>query len=331
MEDSLDIRLLIEKFERNEFVYDDVQWLSDEQRHTLAQTLLSLICLNEATFDRGMMVLKYLIPHLSSDKRLEIIEGMVQVTHDLNKFDGEETFSFLDEIVLSSLTSSQRVILAEHLSKYLKPDHVLSCEAALWALSRIIPCLHSVNRKNCLADVLMLVRQGIHKDTVLQMLTTVVTSVKRDERIDVAHFIGESLKANESSMLKVFIIDFLKQIMAAIPDRDREGLADCVAPLIYNTDLGVVRKALEYFQHNLKVIPADQRYSYILMMIGLVHDASLQSEVFEALEANLAHLEHEEEREHVTTVLTQFGGASLKQEEATEELGEISISLVREN
>lgn len=297
--------------------YGDTERLSSQERVTVADRLLKDASVNKIYVDDITQCVADMVPKMEADQRFHFARKIYAFINDSQGFDGRETFKIFNDTLLFSLHENERIKLADIFRDGLQVNHVTACEAHLWGLVYVVPTLSAIDQKGYAQSAVLLARHESLRDMVHDGLSRLIFALNRDQRTDMAYYIAENLKRDETKDFKRFLVRVLQNVTSSVPEEDRILIADAVAPLIFDTDMHLVRRALDFFAKNTITLPLRQRYPYALMISGLANDMSLGYDVRETLRAILPSLMEAQEKEQIHWVITQSeGGFSATQPDA---------------
>lgn len=215
----------------------------------------------------------------------------------------KDTFTIFSSGILDSLLEYERQYLADLMVTGMQEPHRLSCESHMWGLSRIVPKLHNLYQRGYAESILLAADRFNIRECALETLVDLIRSLKIEERADMSYFFSGMLKGNASTPLKITLVKLVQRVMDCVPEAEGLVLADCVIPLIYNSDRELVRHALNYFNTCFDLLAAQHRFSYARMLGSLVTDVTFGPDVLPILSRIIAKLPNEMERERISALI----------------------------
>lgn len=223
-------------------------------------------------------------------------------------FDGIDTYKIFSDDVVKSLSSDEVELLLGMLQKDLSENHVVKCQAILGGMGRLLPYVSLELQKNYLQVFLSFISFSSFSDLGGRIIYQMMHQVQKINRSSWIQVMESILNEKEVKVEKELLIVVLQNIYPGLNSSDRVYVADVIAPFIYNRDRKIVRTALNFFQKSMNLIPENQRFSYCLMLAGLVRDLSLLVEVEELLKSSLECLNDPYEREQIQAVVKEAQG-----------------------
>ena len=285
--------------------YGDPERLSSQERVTIAERLLKDASINKIYVDDIAQCVADMVPKMAENQRYAFSHKIYTFINDSQNFNGPETFKIFNEPFLSSLHENERLKLANVFCNGLQINHVTSCEAHLWGLVYVVPTLSVLDQKGYAQSIAVLARHESLRDMVYDGLSRLIFVLNRDQRADMTYYIAGNLGRGDAKDFKRFLVKVLQNVTSSLLEEDRILIADAVVPLIFDTDIHLVRQALEFFAKNTATLPIRQRYPYALMISGLANDASLGYEARETLKQLLPSIMATQEKEQIHWIITQ--------------------------
>lgn len=293
--------------------YQKIDALSEQDRNEFIEKLFLKSEEAAAKNSSILLCLSYLVPKISNDKRYETILKMVSLVENSSEINGKAAFQFLEPKFMRSLGKKERLDLATLLKSQMQNGTLMNSEKNLWGLVRIIPHLHELHQKQFAQDIYLMIEDTYLRNQVLEALCNLVFSLNREERAGLTYFFGENLKKENGCAKKYFIIELLENVSSSLPENDRLTIADCVAPLLYNTDHDIARKSLDFFSGTISFLPSNQRSHYAQMISALVNDLTLKEDVLLSLEKIIPHITIDEERKPFENIMRLYASNLSKQ------------------
>lgn len=293
--------------------------LSAQERVTVAERLLNDISVNPLYLEDIVQCVAGMIPDMDAEARFIFAEKIYTFITNSGHFNGKETFKVFHESVLGSLNDKEKQSLAELFCTGLTANHVTSCEAHLWGLVSVMPHLPVLAHEKYFNVILKLMQHSSLQDMIFSAVTQLFFNLKFYERVHFAHFVMRRLQENKNSDDQKFLLALLSVVTPALNEPEKIMIADTVAPFLFSLNLPIARRALDYFVRNLGVLPANQRYTYILMVSGLMNEVSMMTEAREALEVMSKMLTTSPEKKYVTMILNKDRSSSLEESEEIDE------------
>lgn len=284
--------------------------LSARQREVVAEKLLHDATVSRVYADDIISCVADMVPNLHSELRLAFVLKLYDFIFRCGHFDGRDALKVFGGSFLTMLGREERSHFFGTLKAGLKADHVLSCEAHAWGIVHIAPVLEGDGMNEALSCLTgPAVRSALGSRT-RDIVARFVLNMEGGRRADAARFLCGLIRRENARETLSDLVDVLTAITPALRDEDRVFVADAVAPLIFDTDAHVVRKALGYFTAAVRLLPVPHRLPFALMLTGLLKDVALSDDVVEALKRIEPSLATPEERARVEFALSFAEGLS---------------------
>lgn len=273
--------------------------LSSMETVKVATKLLHDASVNQVYVDDIIQCVVEMVPQMEERQRFPFLCKIYAFISEAGNFNGEKTFKAFNNQLLKQFEDHDLMNLADVFRDGMQPNYVTSCEAHMWGLVNVIPVLPTIYQREYAQDILRLARHTDLQGIVIKGLSRLIFKLDREERTDMTYYLAEDLKKSDSAGIKRFIISFLDNVTSSLPEDDRILIADSVAHVLFDTDIGLVRKGLEFFERNVQALPRAQRYPYALMISGLATDISVGYEVRETLACMMKYISDVEEKERL--------------------------------
>lgn len=301
----MEILDLLHKFKDGHLQHKEVLKLDEATRSQFVVHMLSFLRFEAHHFKNAKKLFKILIPESSPEARFVLIKEMTQLIQDLNEFEGEVTFEFLDSVVINSLTYENKKELAEHIKGLMQPSHVSARVSNLWGLVRLVPYLDFSQQKDYVDFLLQMARENMDKDLIFKALYSILLHNKRQQRLDVILHIAKPLQEkSEKQSLKILVLDCLHTSMALILEDQRAYVMDAMLVGLTDEKRMVVEKVLSCFPLALESLPTSQRQSYCMMLTPLAKDPGYQEQVHNVLRECVAYLQNDAEKKMIHQFLS---------------------------
>jgi len=307
------------------FDLNDIEQLSSDEKYSLATDLVDYTEKNTDTLDRIARIVGYMVPYISSDKRFSLLSRLINLLHESEKDFGQDIYNALDFSVARLVHTLELISLANLLSEFMHSKNNKWRQASMWGLIRVIPHLHSVNQKEYATDIYMLGQYKEMREKVVDGLTSLIFSLEQDQRTELTIFFADMLRQQDVLGSRFFAIDLLARVTPALAEEDRIMVADHVSPLIYFTDVDIVKKSVSFFASIISLLPVGERFHYTQMIAGLINDKEVHSEIVSAIERSLPFLLDSREKLQFVELLMQY--KTKKTFRSKEEGEDLSLSL----
>lgn len=284
----------------------EFELLDASQRAECVSLLFDVCEVNKRLVGRSVQVLFQMIPFLPSGRRYGVLTRAIVLFAHAEDLAGREISGMLDDAVINSLQPLELISFAQYFSNLMLEGDAHTKELALWGLTRLISRLHTVNQKEFALDVFRMSMQPRLRSVVLEALNALIYSMDQSSRSSLIFFFAETLKRNESGEMKYFVLDLLKKVTPALPERNRIVIADTVAPLAFFSDTKLVKRSIDFFAEIISLLPAEDRVHYTEIVAGLINDSAVRSEVFRAVGKALPFLPTDTDRDHFRELLRQY-------------------------
>lgn len=277
--------------------------LSAKQREDVADRLLHDATVSRDYADDIVSCVADMVPNLDCELRYAFVMKLYEFIFRCGHFDGRDALKIFGGTFLTALCLEDRGRFLSALTSGLAPDKVLSCEANAWGFVHIAPVLDAAAACEALASLtghsvrMTLGRQA--RDAAARF----VLNLESEARAEGARYLAGLVREGAREALPD-LIDVLTAIMPGLRDEERVYLADGVAPLIFDTDARIVRKALGYFAAAVRLLPVPHRLPFALMLTGLLQDIALSDDVVVALKSIEPSLSSPEERARIEFALS---------------------------
>ncbi|MCP5465042.1 MAG: hypothetical protein H7A33_08475 [Deltaproteobacteria bacterium] len=283
--------------------------LSPEQRVAFVRHVIDQAEQNPEEVELLVRLAGRLLPLVAKNQKYSCVLKLFDVMRASHHRFGKEIYSFLDFSLLRDLEHLERINLANRLSESLNDADQISKEAALAGLVHLIPHLHPVHQKEYALDIFELHKEQHMTDYILKSLTSLIFDLDLASRVDITFFFADYLKRHSETESKVFVLDLLRGVTSALPEKERLAIADIVAPLIYFSNTELVKKSIQFFSDVINLLPELDRFHFTQLMAGLINDSSVRGDVVKALEKALPFLGAPIEQAQIKELLRQFGEA----------------------
>ncbi|MBF0105075.1 MAG: hypothetical protein HQM16_07075 [Deltaproteobacteria bacterium] len=306
--------------------YNVVDFMTAHEKLEASQKLLSYCFKNIKQWGRVERILSRilsLIPHVPSAKRYHCLSEIMELLLKSHRLQTRDIYNVLDFSVVESLQPLEILTLANTLADQMNQNDDVLREASLWGLIRLIPHMHSVNQREYAHDVFYLHRDFCLRGCVLEALTTLIFSMDQEARAGMIFFFADILKENDCRDAKYFTLHLLQCVTASLPEGERVLVADVVLPLVYFSDIEIVKRAVDFFAVTISLLPQSERGHYTQVIAGLINDLSVKPHVVNVLERALPFLSGEDEREHFRELLDQYHSDYFYNDRRDKDFGEV--------
>ncbi|EKD51832.1 MAG: hypothetical protein ACD_62C00170G0006 [uncultured bacterium] len=280
--------------------------LSETHQQQLIEALFTSAQAQTTSSEPTILFIVSALPFVPQSRQFAYLMRLIPLFGKIKDAHKANLRNLIDEEVANNLRPLEQISLAHELSNLLKDSNPIQVEIALGGLVKIIPQLHLVNQKEFLHDILDLSQQSALHELTREALTALLLSLESSHCADLALFFADLLKKENWLSRRYFIIDLLKQIVSLLPENDRLMLADQVAPMIYFSDMTLVKKTISFFATTISLLPITQRFYYAQMIASLINDYNMRADVIDAVEKAIPHLANEHEKLLFLELLSQF-------------------------
>lgn len=276
--------------------------LSAKLREDVAEKLLHDATVSRIYAEDIVSCVVDMVPNLGAELRFHFVMKLYEFIFRCGHFDGRVALKAFGGTFLTALSPEERASFVAILKSGLAAEKALACEANAWGFVHIAPILDADAARDALSSLTgEAVRSALGRDS-RDVTARFILNLDGERRAEAVRFLCRFIRRSEEDSL-ADLIDVLTAVMPVLPDEERVFVADAVAPLIFDTDARIVRKALNYFTAAVRLLPVPHRLPFALMLTGLLQDIALSDDVADALKKIEPSLATPEERARIEFAL----------------------------
>lgn len=276
--------------------------LSTKKREDVAEKLLHDVTVSRVYAEDIVSCVVDMVPSLDAELRFYFVMKLYEFIFRCGHFDGRLSLKAFGGTFLTILKPEERSGFFAVLKSGLASDRVLACEANAWGLVHVAPMLDAAAVRDALLSLSGAAVRSALGSRARDVTARFVMNLDGALRLEAVRILCGLMRHKEEGALSD-LIDVLTAVMPALPDEGRVFVADAMAPLIFDTDARIVRKALGYFTAAVRLLPVSHRLPFALMLTGLLQDIALSEDVVEALKRIEPSLASPEERARIEFAL----------------------------
>lgn len=297
----------------------DIAHLGGEEKFVIVNDLFDACARDPDIIPRVIRCVSGLVPHLRSDKRFRCVTRILRLAEQAPSVTRKDLFHVLDYALMQSLLPLEMIALAGLLADGMLHHAGSYRNACVWGLIRVIPFMHVVNQKEYAQDIFALHQERELEQEVIEALTALIYSMDQQNRVDLAFFILENLKRNESAEVKSFTLELLNKIIPVLPENDRLQVADTVVPLLYFGEEPVTKKSIVFMTSIIGLLEETERVHYAQMMAGLLGRPNVHQLVMESIDRMIPFLNDEEDRVELRNMMNAHQNGRVHDQEEEEQ------------